>query len=108
MPPTRTTQDVNGDERADMLLTGTADELGLKVGEQVLCVAGGLPDENLFRSCVPITLAAAPAPTPTATTEPSPTATETANPVLPTHRPTAAVGWRRPWLIGRQRRDRAG
>ena len=70
-----TTQDANGDGRADLVLTGTADELGLEVGKQIVCIAGGLPDENPFRSCVPVTLAAAPEPTATATatTEPSPT-----------------------------------
>ena len=59
-----TTRDVNGDGRADLLLTGTADELGLKLGTQVLCATGGLPDDNSFISCVPITLAPAPERTP--------------------------------------------
>ena len=59
-----TTRDVNGDGRADLLLTGTADELGLKLGTQVLCATGGLPDDTSFISCVPITLAPAPEPTP--------------------------------------------
>jgi hypothetical protein len=53
-----TTQDVNGDGRADLLLTDIAGELGLKVGRQIVCAVGALPDGNPFRSCVPVTLAA--------------------------------------------------
>jgi hypothetical protein len=71
-----TTRDVNADGRDDLVLNGTVAELGLQVGEQILCADGVLPDENSVLSCTPITLAAAPEPTatPTATGAPSPSA----------------------------------
>jgi hypothetical protein len=95
----RTTRDVNGDGRADLLLEGTIGQLGLKVGAQTLCVAGELPDENLFRSCVPISLAAAAEPTPIPT-DPTPTSPATSVPTASADPPSAGVETSRGSLAG--------
>ena len=95
----RTSRDVNGDGRADLLLEGTIGQLGLKIGAQTLCVAGELPDENLFRSCVPISLAAAAEPTPTPT-DPTPTSPATSVPTASADPPSAGVETSRGSLAG--------
>ena len=96
-----TTGDANGDGRDDLVLTGTVDELGLTVGKQIVCIAGGLPDENLFRSCVPVTLAAAPELTATATNpSPSPTSTGAPSAGPPTDAPSAVAETSRGSLAG--------
>ena len=89
-----TRQDANADGRADLVLTGTVAELGLKVGKQIVCAGGVLPDENPFLSCTPVTLAAAPDPTAaaTATTEPNPTGGPSDSAGQPTGGPTAQAG----------------
>lgn len=85
-----TTQDADGDGREDLLLTGTADELGLELGTQILCASGVLPDENPVLTCTPVTLTAAPEPT----ADPSPTPTETREPSASDIAPTVAPSGR--------------
>ena len=65
-------RDANGDGRVDLVLTGTVEELGLRIDKQIVCIAGVLPDENPVLSCTPVTLAAAPEPTDPETTDPDP------------------------------------
>jgi hypothetical protein len=84
-----TRKDANGDGRADLVLTGTVAELGLKVGRQIVCAGGVLPDENPFLSCTPVTLAAAPEPTATPTTAPDPTGGPLDSAGSPTDAPTS-------------------